>query len=209
MLKKLALMSLFLTLLSSMAVAQKDTKDLQDAVNDALNFVDWKPGDDFYPKENAKMALEKGDACLAKIDAALGGGLAGESMVETNKESMSVTAARAMCLSVRDKGKKFFGELTAEEEAQYEPFRKVLTGDKLALYNDRLKSYKLYGIGGKVLKTPADYAASTLWCDSGVDRNGIVPMWEVACWHFKGMAKAGDVVTRSGSGESAPSSAYH
>ena len=60
----------------------------------------------------------------------------------------------AMCAKVRDAGQKVFGELTAQEEAQYEPFRKVLSGDKLDLYNRRLKSYKLYGLGGKVLKTP-------------------------------------------------------
>ncbi len=50
-----------------------------------------------------------------------------------------------MCVKVRDAGQKVFGDLTAAEEAQYEPFRKILTGDKLSLYNDLLKKYKLYG----------------------------------------------------------------
>src|SRR5260370_23877487 len=39
-----------------------------------------------------------------------------------------------MCVKVRDAGQKVFGDLTAAEEAQYEPFRKILTGDKLSLY---------------------------------------------------------------------------
>ena len=211
MLKRILMTSLCCAVVSTAGVvfAQKDTKDLEDAINAASNFADWKPGDDFYPKENAKQALENGKACVEKADAALAGGLPATTVFDTYKGKMTIAEAREMCIAVRDKGQKFFSEITEKEEAQYEPFRKVLSGDKLTLYNNRLKSYKLYGAGGKVLKTPADYAASPLWCDSGVDPNGIVPMWEVACWHFKGMAKVGDVVTRSGAGESAPSSAFH
>src|SRR5437763_1032299 len=211
MLRRIVMTALFCAVVSTagVAFAQKVTKDLAEAINAASIFVDWKPGDDFYPKENAKLALENGKACVEKVDSAIAGGLTATAEVETDKGKMTVSEARQMCISVRDKGQKFFGELTDKEEAQYEPFRKALTGDKLSLYNSRLKSYKLYEAGGKVLKTPEDYASSTLWGDSGVDRNGIVPMWEVACWHFKGMAKVGDVVTRSGAGESAPSSAYH
>jgi len=98
---------------------------------------------------------------------------------------------------VRDAGQKVFGDLTEAEEAQYEPFRKVLSGDKLILYNDRLKNYKLYGAGGRVLKTPEAYRDSTLWCTTGVDREGIVPVWSVDCWHFKGMTKVGAVESRT------------
>jgi hypothetical protein len=64
---------------------------------------------------------------------------------------MTISEAREMCVKARDAGQKVFGDLTAAEEAQYEPFRKILSGDKLNLYNDRLKKYKLYGAGGKVL----------------------------------------------------------
>ena len=105
-------------------------------------------------------------------------------------------------------GGRIIGDLTEAEEAQYEPFRKVLSGDKLGLYNDRLKKYKLYGAGGKVLKTPEDYRNSPLWCTTGVDRDGIVPVWSVDCWHFKGMTKEGPVTTRTGNGDEAPSSAF-
>ena len=97
---------------------------------------------------------------------------------------------------------------TAEEEAQYEPFRKVLSGDKLRIYNDRLKKYKLYGAGGRVLKTPEDYRDSALWCTTGVDRDGVVPVWSVDCWHFKGMAMVGTVTSKTGEGDEAPSSAF-
>jgi len=42
-----------------------------------------------------------------------------------------------MCVKVRDAGQKVFGDLTAAEEGQYEPFRKILTGDKLFLLSQR------------------------------------------------------------------------
>ena len=190
-------------------MAQQISKDLDDAITEASNWVDWKADDSTYPKEDGKKALEDGKNCVEKIDAALSKGLAGSTMVETHKGNMTITEARAMCVSVRDAGQKVFGDLTAEEEAQYEPFRKVLSGDKLSIYNERLKKYKLYGAGGKVLKTPEDYSVSALWCTTGVNRDPVVPVWSVDCWHFKGMAMVGSVTTKTGEGDEAPSSAFH
>src|SRR5206468_13130082 len=135
------------------ATGQKVSRELVDVINDAVNFVDWNPTDDFYPKQNAKQSMDNGKACVEKIDQSLSGGLSGSTVVETYKGNMSIDEARTMCVTVRDKGQKFFGELTEKEEAQYRPFRDALVGDKLRIYNDRLKSYKLYGTGGKVLKT--------------------------------------------------------
>ena len=189
-------------------VAQKVAKDLDDAINEASNWVDWKPDDSMYPKEDGKKALEDGKTCIDKIDDALSKGLAASTVVETNKGTMTISEAREMCVAVRAAGQKVFGDLTEAEEALYEPFRKILSGDKLGLYNDRLKKYKLYGAGGKVLKTPEDYRNSPLWCSSGVDRDGIVPVWTVDCWHFKGMTKVGSVESRTGTGDEAPSSAF-
>src|SRR5437762_13330685 len=193
---------------AAIAVAQKIAKDLDEAINAASNFADWKPEDSMYPKEDGKLALKNGKACLEKIDDAVSKGLAESTVVETYKGKMTITEAREMCVNARDAGQKVFGDLTAAEEAQYEPFRKVLSGDKLSLYNDRLKKYKLYGAGGKVLKTPEDYRDSGLWCTTGVDREGILPVWSVDCWHFKGMTKLGSVESRTGSGDEAPSSAF-
>ena len=193
---------------TALVIAQKVAKDLDDAISEASNWVGWKAEDTFYPKEDGKKALEDGKRCIDKIDEALSKGLAASTEVETPKGKMTISQAREMCIAVRDAGQKVFGVLTAAEEAQYEPFRKVLSGDKLSLYNDRLKKYKVYGVGGKELKTPEVYRDSALWCTTGVDREGIVPVWTVACWHFKGMSKVGSVETRTGSGDEAPSSAF-
>jgi hypothetical protein len=210
MFRKISIAALLIMALSAAALlmAQKITKDLDDAINEASVWIGWKAEDTFYPKEDGKKALGDGKTCIEKIDEALSKGLAGSTVVETNKGKMTITEARAMCVAVCDAGQKVFGDLTAAEEAVYEPFRKILTGDKLNLYNDRLKKYKLYGAGGKVLKTPEDYRDSLVWCTTGVDREGIVPVWSVDCWHFKGMSRVGSVESRSGSGDQAPSSAF-
>ena len=193
---------------AAVVMAQKISKELDDAINSASNWVGWKPDDSFYPKEDGKKALEDGQTCINKIDEALAKGLAASTVVETHKGNMTISEAREMCVSARDAGQKVFGDLTAAEEAQYEPFRKVLSGDKLRIYNDRLKKYKLYGAGGRVLKTPEDYRDAALWCTTGVDRDGIVPIWSVDCWHFKGMAMVGSVTSKTGEGDEAPSSAF-
>ena len=204
-----ALLSIALSVMAAPTMAQKVAKDLDEAITSASDWQGWKSEDSMYPKEDGKKALADGKTCIEKIDEALSKGLAGSTEVETHKGKMTITEAREMCVSVRDAGQKVFGDLTAAEEAVYEPFRKILTGDKLSLYNDRLKKYKLYGAGGRVLKTPEDYRDSLLWCTTGVDREGIVPVWSVDCWHFKGMSKVGSVESKSGSGDQAPSSAFH
>src|SRR6266516_1248628 len=210
MFKRISIAALLCMLVFGAAVvmAQKISKDLDDAISSASNWVGWKAEDTFYPKEDGKKALEDGKTCIDKIDEALSKGLAASTVVETHKGNMTISEAREMCVSARDAGQKVFGDLTAAEEAQYEPFRKVLSGDKLSIYNERLKKYKLYGAGGKVLKTPADYRESALWCTTGVDREGILPVWSVDCWRFKGMTKVDSVESRTSTGDEAPSTAF-
>jgi hypothetical protein len=156
----------------------------------------------------AKGALEAGKFCVAKVDEALANGVADSTTVEAGSNKMTLAEAREMCAYVREEAQKVVNKQTAAEEAQYEPFRKLLSGDKLNIYNSRLKRYKVYGAGGKVLRTPEDYRDSPLWCTSGVNRDGIVPVWSVDCWHFQAMTKTGSVTTRTGDGDEAPSSAF-
>src|SRR5258708_3080453 len=210
MFRKISVAAFLCVALSATALvrAQKVAKDLDDAISEASIWVGWKPDDSLYPKQDGKKALGDGKTCLEKIDEALSKGLAASTVVETQKGKMTISEAREMCVAVRDAGQKVFGDLTAAEEAQYEPYRRILSGDKLNFYNDRLKKYKLYGAGGKVLKTPEQYRDSDLWCTTGVNRGGVAPVWSVDCWHFKGMTKVGSVESRTGTGDEAPSSAF-
>jgi hypothetical protein len=157
----------------------------------------------------AKGALEASKRCVSKVDEALANGVPDSTVIEALDRKMTLTEGREMCIYVRDEAQKVVDKQTAAEEAQYEPFRKLLGGDKLRIYNDRLKRYKVYGAGGKVLGTPTDYRDSSLWCTAGVDRDGVVPIWSVDCWHFQGMAKVGSVTSKSGEGNESPSAAFH
>ncbi len=160
----------------------------------------------------AEVAAGLANECISSIDKALKSGNAGSTNIEwsgnSGKVKMTLSEAREMCVYVRDSATKQVKNDVAAEEALYEPFRKLLSGDKLYVYNDRLKSYKLYGAGGRVLRSPEDYRDSPLWCTTGVNREGIVPVWSVDCWHFKGMTMIGSVESRTGTGDQAPSSAF-
>ena len=156
----------------------------------------------------AKGALEASRFCVAKVDEAIANGVPDSTTIDAGDRKMTLTEGREMCVYVRDTAQKVVEKQTAAEEAQYEPFRRLLSGDKLRIYNDRLKRYKVYGAGGRVLRTPEEYRDSVLWCTAGVNRDGIVPIWSVDCWHFQGMAKAGSVMSKSGEGDEPPSSAF-
>ena len=157
----------------------------------------------------AKGALETSKFCVRKVDEALANGVSPDADIGEKDLKMTFSEGREMCIYVRDTAQGVVDKQTAAEEAQYEPFRKLLSGDKLSIYNNRLKRYKVYGSGGRLLRTPQDYRDSPLWCTTGVDREGIVPVWSVDCWHFQGMSKVGSVTTRTGDGDEAPSSAFH
>lgn len=156
----------------------------------------------------AKGALETSKWCVSKVDEAVANAAPDTTVIEALDRKMTLAEGREMCVYVRDEAQKVVDKQTAAEEAQYEPFRKLLSGDKLSIYNDRLKRYKLYGAGGRVLRTPEDYRDSSLWCNYGVNREGIVPIWSVDCWHFQAMTKVGSVSSRSGEGDEPPSAAF-
>src|SRR5260370_10905305 len=94
---------------AAVVLAQKISKELEDAINAASNFADWKASDSMYPKEDGKLALENGKVCIDKIDEAISKGLADSTVVETYKGKMTIAEARAMCVKVRDAGQKVFG----------------------------------------------------------------------------------------------------
>src|SRR5439155_20741054 len=97
----------------------------------------------------------------------------------------------------------------ATEKKGYAPYLKALTGDKVKMFWDKrmLGGENWYGHGGKRLKTPADFAASSVWYYYVVDRNGATPRWEVEGWVFSGAKKIG-VYDTSGAGDTPPSSAF-
>lgn len=156
----------------------------------------------------AEVAAANGKDALALIDEAIAGGLSESETLQLSGRSLTVAEAREEIIYVKTGAEKVFQKNTAANEAKYEPFRKALSGDKLKLYNDRMKQLYVYSAGGRILTTPEQYASSTLWCRVAIDRTGISPRWDVTCWHFKGMILIGNPTTRTGWGDTPPTSAF-
>ena len=159
-------------------------------------------------KTQAEVATETGKTALAEIDEARANGLSDDERIEVFDRTMTVGEAREQIVYIQSEIGKINAKNIAEQEAKYAPFRAALTGDKLALYNSRMLHSGVYGAGGHLLKTPQEYAGSTVWCEWSVDRNTIVASWALGCWHFKGMTRVGNVVNRSGLGDTPPASAF-
>lgn len=169
-----------------------------------------------YPQRIAKgevsgrewpIAAQTANECISAIDQALASNHPGSTVIELFRNKTTLSEAREMCVYVRDTATKQVKIDVAAEDATYEPFRKVLSGDKLNLYN-KWKNRKIYATGGRLLRTPESYRDATVWCSVGVNRSGIIPVWDMDCWRFKGMTQAGGQIKKNGTGDEPPSSAF-
>ena len=95
----------------------------------------------------------------------------------------------------------------AAEEEKWRPFTSVLKGDRLAHFNRYRDSYEFRGVGGRILKTPADFQRTPIMAVLSLDDNGLVIRWDVTIWRFQGDRLVGKQ-TKTGWGRTAPSSAY-
>ena len=98
-------------------------------------------------------------------------------------------------------------KFAAAEEAKWRPFKSVLKGDRLAHFDRYKDSYEFRGVGGRILRTPADFRTTPIMAVLSVDDNGVVNRWSVTIWRFAGDKLVGKQ-TKTGWGSSAPSSAY-
>ena len=73
MFKRISIAAMLCVALSAttLVMAQKISRDLEDAISEASIWVGWKPDDSLYPKQDGKKALEDGKTCIDKIDEAL------------------------------------------------------------------------------------------------------------------------------------------
>jgi hypothetical protein len=95
----------------------------------------------------------------------------------------------------------------AAEEEKWRPFTTALKGDRLTHFNRYRDSYEFRGVGGRILRTPADFQNTPIMAALSVDDNGVLARWELTIWRFRGNSLVGKQ-TRTGWGRSAPSSAY-
>ncbi|HRH43124.1 MAG TPA: hypothetical protein PKY82_15950 [Pyrinomonadaceae bacterium] len=160
-------------------------------------------------KVQARIATQSGLQALSKLDEARNNGLKDTQELNISGQTLTVADVREQIVYLLTQLSKINDQYIAAEEARLAPFRNALSGDKLSLFNSRFtdETVGVYGAGGHLLKTPAEYASSGVWCEWSVDNSRIVKSWNIACWQFKGMTKIGGPVTRSGFG-TPPASAF-
>lgn len=160
-------------------------------------------------KVQARIATQSGLQALSKLDEARKNGLTDTQELNISGQTLTVADVREQIVYLQTQLSKINEQYIAAEEARLAPFRNALSGDKLSLFNSRFtdETVGVYGAGGHLLKTPAEYASSGVWCEWAVDNSRIVKSWNIACWQFKGMTKIGGPVTRSGFG-TPPASAF-
>ena len=118
-------------------------------------------------------------------------------LADIRAETKRIVAARGTAVE----------KFAAAEEAKWRPFKSVLKGDRLAHFDRYKDSYEFRGVGGRILRTPADFQTTPIMAVLSVDDNGIVNRWSVTVWRFQGNKLIGKQ-TKTGWGSAAPSSAY-
>lgn len=98
----------------------------------------------------------------------------------------------------------------AIDNAKWEPYTKLLSGDRLKFFNETYRiGTNVYGIGGKYLDKPEQFDIATVMCTQTWGRSGIVETWRVSCYSFRGDRQVAGPRTTSGYGNNTPASAYH
>jgi hypothetical protein len=163
-----------------------------------------------------KLLLDEAMACTAAADKALADGVAPATAVEFYTYDSGLTSPTSLadikgkvCAPAHDAAGGAEKARAAAEEAEYAPYRKALTGDKLKIFMKQkmLNGTNYYTHGGRRLRKPEEFAKADAWYYFVTDRNGITPRWEIEGWLFKGDKNSG-MFDQSGPGQTPPSSAF-
>src|SRR5215203_1086364 len=73
------------------------------------------------------------------------------------------------------------------DNAKWEPFTKLLTGDRLKFFNSTYRAgSNVFGRGGTYLDKPEQFDTATVMCTRTWGRNGIYETWRTDCYSFSG-----------------------
>ena len=95
------------------------------------------------------------------------------------------------------------------DNAKWEPFTKLLTGDRLTFFNQTYRGgSNVFGRGGVYLDKPEQFDTATVMCTRTWGRSGIFETWRTDCYTFRGDRRISGPRSRSGIGTHTPASAY-
>ncbi|MEK6626747.1 MAG: hypothetical protein AABY86_17400 [Bdellovibrionota bacterium] len=146
--------------------------------------------------------------CLQKVQEALKAGVPNTRVIALDNQDVALKTIHDQCASGGKTGAQVASVAKVQEEAKFAPFVKVLSGDKLKVFNETHRiGMKVYGSGGKILMNPEQFEKATAWFTVGVNRDGLIPQWSLDVYRFNGMNKK-EVDTKTGSGEEPPSEEF-
>ncbi len=137
------------------------------------------------------FVVKNAAACRKAITTARDAGLDPTMVVtyDDGKESVTFQKADTVCSNYEQHAMAKFDALDAKIKAaadkRFGPFRKVLSRDKIKLYERYANTY-MQGRRGKLLKTPAQLKRARRWSFYSVDRRGLRPRWRMTTFVFKG-----------------------
>lgn len=96
----------------------------------------------------------------------------------------------------------------AEDNVKWEPYNKLLSSDRLKIFNDTYRGGRnFYGRGGVYLDKPGQFQTATVMCTKSWNYRSNVESWKVYCYSFQGIREiSGPRVVNSF--DSTPSSFY-
>jgi hypothetical protein len=162
------------------------------------------------------LAMPAVNDCDKATAAAKAGGVASTTPIKFDVYSSALTSPLPLgeiqakiCTPARKVVEAALKAMQSADDEKLAPYRKALSGDKLALWEKYCKTgASTYGKGRRELTTPAQFAKAPAWYWYTRDNSGIVPRWEVTGYRFKGMKKVGGVYKKSGTGNDPPGSAF-
>ena len=117
-------------------------------------------------------------------------------------------AQRAPCQALAAEAERRLAAFAAAAAHRAAPFRRVLAGDKLAVFDaERLAEREVWGPGCSArLRTPADFKAAPVWneVDLEDDWRTKEQVWSVWQWTFSGMKRLTGPSVREGDGTPMP-----
>jgi hypothetical protein len=100
-------------------------------------------------------------------------------------------------------------EAVEADRLKWEPYTKLLSGDRLKFFNDSYRGgTKVFGRGGTILHEPGDFDKAPVMCTRTWGHSGIFETWRVDCWSFSGDRQVSGPRSKHGYGNHSPASAF-
>jgi hypothetical protein len=123
--------------------------------------------------------------------------------------SSTIGEIKSKLASYLGQANKSLDNAIAVDNAKWEPFTKLLTGDRLKFFNDSYRGgSNVFGRGGQYLDTPEEFDTAPVMCTRTWGHSGIFETWRIDCWTFRGDRQVSGPRSRSGYGTNTPASAY-